>query len=247
MTQRELVKQHRYYWDDADHLIKLAREYESQAKDNDSEKGDGYYLYWKYRLARMSFIARMMSIEALLNNILEEFSLPEKFKELEKLEDSFPRKERFPKNRRKRKGRPYQVPLKWKLYLTPYLCIENSRMLRDEFFAFELGAYRKFRQLIMIRNEFVHTRVVDRGIDIQMDPVAPEAQKDHFKNIMISPEFTDCCQEMGIDQDPVCFQVDNARVCGSAMREIVLELNYFLDGRILTKDFWESDHQNVAP
>ena len=165
---------------------------------------------------------------------------------MEKLVDSFPRNVRFPKERRKRKGRPFQIPLKWKLYLTPYLCIEKSRMLRDEFFAFELGAYRKFRQLIMIRNEFVHTRVVDRGIDIQMTPVSSEARKDRIKSMLISPEYTDCCQEMGIDQDPVCFQVDNARVCGTAMREIIVELNQFLNGRILTKDFWESDKLDVA-
>lgn len=236
-----LVKQHRYYWDDADHLIKLAREYESQASESGKESDEEYYRFWKFRLARMSFIARMMSIEALLNNVLEEFSLPEKFKELGKLEGSFPRNERYPKNRRKRKGRPFQIPLKWKMYLAPYLCNETCEMVRDEYFVFEEGAYRKFRQLIMIRNEFVHTRVVERDIDIQMSKHPPVSPQEHVKSLLATPEFSDCCKEMGIEKDPICFKIDDARVCGTAMREIVLELNQFLDGRILTKDFWESE------
>jgi len=236
-----LVKQHRYYWDDADHLIKLAREYESQASESDKETDEEYYRFWKFRLARMSFIARMMSIEALLNNVLEEFSLPDKFKELGKLDQSFPRNERYPRNHRKRRGRPFQIPLKWKMYLTPYLCNENSRMERDEYFVFEEGAYRKFRQLIMIRNEFVHTRVVERDIDIQMSKHPPVSPQEHVKSLLANADFSDCCKEMGIERDPVCFKIDDARVCGTAMRDIVLELNQFLDGRILTKDFWESD------
>jgi len=183
----------------------------------------------------------MMSVEALLNNLLEQFSIPEKFKELGKLEKHFDRKERFPRIRRKRKGRPYQVPLKWKLYLNPYLCNEDSRMERDEYFIYEEGTYKKFRQLIMIRNEFVHTRMVDRGIDIHITPESQTAQQEQLRTIVANPEFSDCCKEMGIDQDPVCFKIDNARVCGTAMREIVLELNDFLGGRVLTKDFWESD------
>jgi hypothetical protein len=240
-----LVKQHRYYWDDADHLIQLARDYESQALDADRAADEEYYRFWKFRLARMSFIARMMSIEALLNNLLEAFSLPYKFKELGLLEDKFPRNERFPKNRRKRQGHTYQIPLGWKLYLTPYLCNEDSRMIRDEYFNFDDGPYRKFRQLIMIRNEFVHTRTTDRDIDIQMSPKAPPSAGDEIKHLLVSDQYSDCCKEMGIERDPICFKVDDARVCGKAMREVVLDLNRFLEGRILTPDFWESEE--IAP
>jgi len=237
-----LVKHHRFYWDDADHLIELARDYEKQADEDDSERDDLYYLYWKYRLARMSFIARMMSIEALLNNVLEQFSIPTRFKELGTLAKQFPNKEKFPNNRRKRRGRTFQVPMKWKLYLTPYLCNEDSRMEKDEYFDFETGPYRKFRQLIVIRNEFVHTRFDDQDISIHIEPKFPLSKNSRRGEFEQEPDFSDCCREMGIDKDPVCFKIDNARVCGAAMREIVLELNRFLDGRILNEDFWESDH-----
>lgn len=241
-----IVKQHRYYWEDADHLIRLAREYQAKVRDLAEETERDYYLYWKYRLARMSFIARMMSIEALLNNVLEQFSVSQKFKELGRLAEGFPRKERFPRNQRKRKGRPYQVPLKWKMYITPYVCNDDSRMEVDEYFTYEEGAYRKFRQLIMIRNEFVHTRVVDKDIDIQMRSQSPLKEDDKLQKFLISHEFADCCEELGIEKDPVCFKIDNAVVCSEAMRGVLVELDHFLGGRILTRDFWESDELDFA-
>ncbi len=239
-----LVKQHRYYWDDADHLIKLAYEYASQADNGGTESE--YYTFWKYRLARMSFIARMMSIEALLNNALEEFCIPEKFKELGILADQFPRSEKFPKNRRKRRGRTFQIPMKWKLYLTPYVCNEDSRMEKDEYFKIETGEYRKFRQLIVVRNEFVHTRLADQVIDIHMDAQTAKPSEKQIDDILNDPDYDDCCKEMGLEQDPVCFKIDNASVCGKAMKGIILELNGFLGGRILTKDFWESDQLELV-
>lgn len=241
-----IVKQHRYYWEDADHLIRLAREYQAKVRDLTDENEQNYYLYWKYRLARMSFIARMMSIEALLNNVLEQFALLEKFKELDRLSSGFSRKERFPRNQRKRKGHTYQVPLKWKMYLTPYVCNEDSRMEVDEYFTYDLGAYRKFRQLIMIRNEFVHTRVVEKDIDIHMRSQLHLAKDDKLQKLLINSEFADCCEELGIEKDPVCFKIDNAVVCSEAMRGIVVELDRFLKGRILTKDFWESEELDFA-
>jgi hypothetical protein len=241
-----IVKQHRYYWEDADHLIRLAREYQAKVRDLSDENERDYYLYWKFRLARMSFIARMMSIEALLNNVLEQFSVPRKFKELSQLGSRFARKERFPRNQRKRKGRPYQVPLKWKMYVTPYVCNEDSRMEVDEYFIYEEGAYRKFRQLIMIRNEFVHTRVVEKDIDIQMRSGLPMTEDDRLQKLLINHEFADCCEELGIEKDPVCFRIDNAVVCSEAMRGILVELDHFLGGRILTKDFWESDELDFS-
>lgn len=241
-----IVKQHRYYWEDADHLIGLAREYQAKVRDLTDESKRDYYLYWKYRLARMSFIARMMSIEALLNNVLEQFSVAKKFKELERLGEGFSRKERFPRNQRKRKGHPYQVPLKWKMYITPYVCNDDSRMEVDEYFTYEEGAYRKFRQLIMIRNEFVHTRVIEKDIDIQMRSEPREKTDDELRKFFIHHEFADCCEELGIEKDPVCFKIDNAVVCSEAMRGILMELNQFLSGRILTKDFWESDEFDFA-
>jgi len=241
-----IVKQHRYYWEDADHLIRLAREYQAKVRDLTDESERDYYLYWKFRLARMSFIARMMSIEALLNNVLEQFSIPGKFKTLNHLGDNFSRKERFPRNQRKRKGHPFQVPLKWKMYITPYVCNEDSRMEADEYFVYDEGAYRKFRQLIMIRNEFVHTRVVDKDIDIQLRSKLPLQKDDELQKFLINNEFAECCEELGIEKDPVCFKIDNAVVCSEAMRGIVVQLDQFLNGRILTKDFWESDELNFA-
>jgi hypothetical protein len=241
-----IVKQHRYYWEDADHLIRLARDYQAKVRDLSDENDRDYYLYWKYRLARMSFIARMMSIEALLNNVLEQFSIPEKFKELGHLEAGFSRRERFPRNRRKRKGHPYQVPLKWKMYVTPYVCNADSRMEVDEYFVYDEGAYRKFRQLIMIRNEFVHTRVIDKDINIQMRPEQSANEDGRRQRILINREFADCCEELGIEKDPVCFKIDNAVVCSEAMRGILVELDQFLGGRILTKDFWESEELDFA-
>lgn len=244
MAEKVFIKQHRYYWDDADHLIKLAYEYDSQAEDTGGVDSE-YYTFWKYRLARMSFIARMMSIEALLNNALEEFSIPEKFKELEVLSKQFPRGEKFPKNRRKRRGRTFQIPMKWKLYLTPYVCNEDSHMEKDEYFDFERGEYRKFRQLIVVRNEFVHTRLADQDIDIQMESQA-ETSRRQIDDILNEPDYEDCCKEMGLERDPVCFKIDNASVCGRAMKGIILELNNYLGGRILTKDFWESEQLELA-
>jgi len=240
-----IIKHHRFYWEDADHLIKLAREYEAKIEEQEDASERDYYLYWKYRLARMSFIARMMSIEALLNNVLEQFSLPGKFTELDRLAPHFPRKERFPTNRRKRKNRPYQVPLKWKMYLTPYLCNADSRMEKDEYFLNDSGSYRKFRQLIMVRNEFVHTRVAEKEIDVQIEPQVRAQKGDDLRKFVIGEEFGECCQELGIARDPVCFKIDNALVCGEAMRSVMLELNRFLDGRILTRDFWESETLDI--
>ncbi len=236
-----IVKQHRYYWEDADHLIKLAREYDNKMQDSGDEVEREYYLYWKYRLARMSFIARMMAIEALLNNILEQFSIPDKYVELKTLEDAFTRKDRFPRNRRKRKGRPFQVPFKWKMYLTPYLCNDDSRMEKDEYFHYDDGCYRRFRSLIMVRNEFVHTRVIEKDIDIQMRARMPVGEGDELHELLINEEFAQCCDELGIEKDPVCFKIDNATVCSEAMRKIILNLDEFLGGRVLTKDFWDTD------
>lgn len=236
-----IVKQHRFYWEDADHLIKLAREYDHKLQDSADEVEQEYYLYWKYRLARMSFIARMMAIEALLNNILEQFSIQDKFKELPKLEESFTRKDRFPRNRRKRKGRPFQVPFKWKMYLIPYLCNEDSRMERDEYFHYDEGCYRRFRSLIMVRNEFVHTRVIEKDIDIHMRGRTPIKEGDELHGLLINEEFAKCCDELGIEKDPVCFKIDNAVVCSEAMRSIIHELDKFLDSRVLTKEFWDTD------
>ncbi len=241
-----IIKQHRYYWEDADHLIKLAREYEQKMQEAADETEREYYLYWKYRLARMSFIARMMAVEALLNNILEQFSIQDKFKQLPKLEGCFVRKERFPRNRRKRRGRPFQVPFKWKMYLTPYLCNEDSRMEKDEYFQYDDGSYRRFRSLIMVRNEFVHTRVVESDIDIQMRAHLPVKRGDELHDLLINEEFAECCAELGIEKDPICFKIDNAVVCSEAMRGVILELNDFLGGRVLTRDFWGSDELDFA-
>jgi len=236
-----IVKQHRFYWEDADHLIKLAREYDHKMQGSEDEVEQEYYLYWKYRLARMSFIARMMAIEALLNNILEQFSVQHKFTQLSKLENCFVRKDRFPRNRRKRKGRPFQVPFKWKMYLAPYLCNDGSRMEKDEYFRYDDGCYLRFRSLIMVRNEFVHTRVVEKDIDIEMRARLPVTEGDELHDLLINAEFAECCDELGIEQDPVCFKIDNAVVCSEAMRSVILELDEFLGGRVLTEDFWDSD------
>ena len=236
-----IIKHHRHYWEDADHLIKMAREYQSRAESQDDIAQKEYFLYWKYRLARMSFIARMMAVEALLNNALEQYSLQDKFKKLELLAKQFPHRERFPRNRRKRARRPYQVPLKWKLYLAPYLCESASRMERDEYFQYDAGSYRKFRQLIMVRNEFVHTRVVEHEIGIFMRTKSPLPVADSDGLLIADQDYADCCEELGIDKDPLCFRIDNAIVCTQAMKRIVVELNDFMAGRILSKDFWDSD------
>jgi hypothetical protein len=239
-----LIKQHRDYWEDADHLLKLAREYDAEGA---GKAEDTYYLYWKFRLARMSFIARMMAVEALLNNVLEQFSVPARFRDLHLLAAQFASKDRFPRNRTKRRGHPFQIPLKWKMYLTPYLCNEDSRMQRDEYFHHDDGAYRKFRQLIMVRNEFVHARVAERDFQIDISSKLPIEKNDTLGMLLVNEEFSDCCKEMGIEQDPICFQVDNARVCTQAMREVVLDLNRFLGGRVLTHDFWEGETVSVGP
>lgn len=235
-----IIKHHRHYWEDADHLIKLAREYQARSTEQGDPAQKEYFLYWKYRLARMSFIARMMAVEALLNNALEQYGLQDKFKILEQLAKQFPRQERFPSNRRKRVRRPYQVPLKWKLYLTPYLCDTDSRMDRDEYFQYETGSYRKFRRLIMVRNEFVHTRVAERDIDIVMRTNSPQPIHEADGPLAIGPEYSECCEELGIDKDPLCFKIDNALVCTQAMKQVVVDLNNFLGGRILSPDFWDS-------
>ena len=236
-----LVKQHRFYWEDADHLIELARDYDTRIGQEGDEGRDDYYRYWKYRLARMSFIARMMAVEALLNNTLEAFGIPEQYKRLKELKRFFTNRDKFPGNFRKRKNRPYQVPLKWKLYFTPYLCNENCLMTRDEFFEYDDGPYRKFRMLIMIRNEFVHTHLVDKNIDIHFDSPASVQEPERLASVAVSTEYSSCCEEVGIGKDPVCFMIDNARVCGRAMAAVVRQMNDYLDGRILTEDFWHSE------
>lgn len=38
-----LVKQHRHYWEDAEHLLQMAREYEAKVGEGKSDRQDRYY------------------------------------------------------------------------------------------------------------------------------------------------------------------------------------------------------------
>lgn len=236
-----LVKQHRHYWEDAEHLLQLAKEYEAGVDPAESNRHNRYYDYWKFRMARMSFIARMLAMEALLNNALEAFGLDDKYEGLSAMAGSFPRKEKFPKISKKRRGHPFQVPLKWKLYLTPYICRADSRPERDQFFQYDDGIYEKCKQLIIVRNEFVHARLLtdkeERPVDIYLRSGHSKALQD----MVFDHNQERISDLLGGAAGPICFHLTDAEVCRQIIFDTIQQTDGFLDGRILNPEFWEAE------
>lgn len=236
-----LVKQHRHYWEDAEHLLQLAKDYEARVDPAESDRHNRYYDYWKFRMARMSFIARMLALEALLNNALEAYGIDDKYEGLSAMARSFPRKEKFSKISRKRHGHPFQVPLKWKLYLTPYICREDSKPERDIFFQYDGGIYEKCKQLITVRNEFVHARLLadkeERPVDVYLRSGHPKALQD-----MVFDHNQERISEMlGGVAGPICFHLTDADICRQIIFDTIRQLDEFLNGRILAPRFWEAE------
>ena len=238
---RKLVKQHRHYWEDAGHLLQLAQEYEERMEAAEPKRRQ-YLEYWRFRLARMSFIARMLAVEALLNNALEAYGIDDKYGQLPSLGRSFPRREQFPRIIRKRPGRPFSVPLKWKLYLTPYICCDDSRMDRDLYYHYDDGPFLKFTHLTIIRNDFVHARLLEDKQERPVDLYLRSGRPQSIREMIFDPNYSRFQPSLGIGFDPVCFDLADAEVCRQSIWETIEKLNDFLDGRILTDEFWDNEH-----
>lgn len=236
-----LVKQHRHYWEDADHLLTLAKAYEAKIQPTETDQHNRYHEYWKFRMARMSFIARMLAVEALLNNALEAYGLDEKYADLTQMARSFPRREKFPRISRKRRGQPFQVPLKWKLYLIPYICRAESRMVRDEYFQYDDGIYQKFKQLIVIRNEFVHARFLTDRTDGPLEEYLRAGHPKPISEMVFDHTSAKAMAFLGTNDGPICLQLADAEICRAIMYDTIKQLHEFLDGRILAPVFWDSD------
>ncbi len=237
---RNLVKQHRHYWEDAGHLLQLAKEYEERMEAAEPRRRQ-YFEYWRFRLIRMSFIARMLAVEALLNNALEAYGNDDAYDLLPSLDRSFPRREQFPRITRKRPGRPFAVSLKWKLYLTPYICGDAGRMERDQYYQYDDGPYLKFKQLIIIRNDFVHARLLEDKKERPVDLYLRSGRPRPIQEITFDPDYSRFQPSLGLSSDPICFNLADAEVCRRSIWETIENLDDFLGGRILTSEFWDSD------
>lgn len=235
-----LVKQHRHYWEDAEHLLQVAREYETRAGAAEDDGRGRYYDYWKFRLARMSFIARMMAIEALLNNALEVYGIDEKYGRLPAMAGDFLRRDKFPKIVRKRRGHPFQTPLKWKLYFAPYLCREDSQPQRDRFFRFDGGVYAQFTELIVVRNEFLHARFLANTNAPSPDTPASSAQPKALEEMVFDRHQDRLGEMLGGAAGPICFHLAAAEICRRIISDTIRQLDEFLDGRIFAPRFWEA-------
>lgn len=236
-----LVKQHRHYWEDAEHLLQMAREYEAKVGEGGSDRHGRYYDYWKFRLARMSFIARMLAIEALLNNALEVYGREEKYVDLPTMARSFPHREKFPKIPRKRRGHPLPTPLKWKLYFTPYLCRADSVPERDRFFEYAGGIFAQFTELIAIRNEFVHARLLTDTTGPLTEALPATAQPRPLQEMVFDRLAGRLNGILGDTAGPLCFQLSDAEICRRIMFDTIRKLDEFLEGRILDPRFWDAE------
>lgn len=235
-----LIKQHRHYWEDAEHLMQLAKEYEAKVDPRETDRHNRYYEYWKFRMARMSFIARMLAVEALLNNALEAYGLDDKYDGLSAMARSFPRKEKFPRISRKRHGHPFQVPLKWKLYLTPYLCRADSEPVRDRYFMYDDGIYDKFKQLIVVRNELVHARLLADKEERPIDAYLRSGRPKPLQDTIFDHNQERLSGMLGSGGGPLCFHLSDAEVCRQIIFDTIGQIDEFLDGRILAPRFWDA-------
>jgi hypothetical protein len=235
-----LVKQHRHYWEDAEHLLQLAKEYEAKVDPRENDRHNRYYDYWKFRLARMSFIVRMLAVEAMLNNALEVYGLDDKYEGLSAMARSFSRREKFPKISRKRHGHPFQVPLKWKLYLTPYLCRADSTPARDQFFQYDNGIYTKFKELIAVRNEFVHVRLLADTTERAADVYLRSGHAKPLQDMVFDHNQARMSEMLGGAIGPICFRLADAETCRDIIFDTIKQVDEFLGGRILSPRFWDA-------
>lgn len=189
----------------------------------------------------MSFIARMMAMEALLNNALEVYGLEAKYAALPVMAGNFPNREKYPRIAKKRRGHPFQAPLKWKLYFTPYLCRADSVPERDRFFRYDGGIYAQFTELIAIRNEFVHARLLTDTAGSLTEASPPPAQPRPLQEMVFDRRTSRLNKIIGDFSGPLCFRLSDAEICRRIMFDTIRKLDEFLEGRILDSRFWDAE------
>lgn len=239
-----LVKPHNHYWEDGNRFEVLAKQHKDMMQNEGKSPEDQDHLFWMRRLSRVAFISRMMSIEALANIVLDYFGIESKFTKIDKILDSFPKGEttiKLPDSVKKRKKTIRTYPIRLKIYIAPYLCNNDSRMIYDEYFEYESEMFRKFRSLIKIRNDFIHAREVSQTIEVHKKPIIEPTRAGNITGLIFDDFPENFYADVRICKDPISFDVENALTCNDILKEIIVRLNYFLKERILTKGFWDQE------
>ena len=237
------VKQHSHYWDDAEELLRLARAYDSRIKEHGKGPDEQYFLFWMRRLCRMSFIVRMMAVESLVNNCIHQFGIEANCQFISELGQQFDQRRHFPraKNLKDLKSISKSVSLNWKVFLLPYLCTANTELNADRYFDYSNEYYETFRELIRIRNDFVHPIKKIQRIQIRHPAEVEWVNGKPITGLIDDSDLSNFYNRTGICKDPISFRIVDAERAAEILLWIRNKLDEFLMGRILDRAFWIDD------
>lgn len=221
---RLITKPARFLLSDADYFLRQAR----MCQENFAKTKDASYLKLESSYSRICILICVVFLEGLVNNVLKDFQvivdhqIPDSLKRkcgLDEMEVS-------------------KAPLEDKIYLIPYLCDESPRF-EHEFFKKGSKEFQELRELIRIRNSYVHPRPVRRKVDLEITPDRWFLVDDQFPQ-----NFWPLTK---IPKDIYIFRHRDAAKAKSIIDNIFSKLDNFLQGR-LTKDNWlERESIEFAP
>lgn len=211
---RLITKPARFLLSDAEYFLKEARICQRKfTKTNDTS-----HLKLESIYSRTCLLICIVFLEGLVSSILKDFQVIREHQLPETLKRKCALDERG----------LAKSPLEDRIYLIPYLCDDSPRF-EEEFFNRGSKEFQQLRELIRIRNSYVHPRPARIKLDIQMK----SGRRFLFDN-QFPPNFWPVT---GIPKDIHGFRYEHAEKAKSIIDNIFRKLDSFLEGR-LTKDKW---------
>jgi len=211
---RLITKPFRFIYSDAEYFLKKAQIcQETFAKTNNAK-----YKELEAIFSRSCLLFCVVFLEGLTNNILGDFQVVSE--------------DQLPETLRRKCGLNQKelnkISLEDKIYLLPYLCSQDSKF-GEEYFQRESKEFQELRELIRIRNSYVHPHPIKRKLQIEMTTDRKFLAKDEFPQ-----NFWPLTK---IPKDIFIFQYNHAERAKLITDNIFKKLDNFLQGR-LTKDNW---------
>jgi hypothetical protein len=199
---------------DIEYFLKKAQMcQENLAKTNDAKNRELESIY-----SRSCLLLCVIFLEGLTNNILKDFQVinEAQLPEILRCKCGLNQKELN------------KISLENKIYLLPYLCSQDSKF-KEEYFQRESGEFQELRELIKIRNSYVHPKQIRGKLEITMT-----ADRKFLANNDFPQNFWPLTK---IPRDIRLWQHNHAEKAKLIVDNIFKKLDNFLQGR-LTKDNW---------
>jgi len=180
-------------------------------------------------LSRSCIVACIFFLESITNCVLRDFAVTEPL--------------HLPSKLRKKTGLHIKdlghLPLKERVFLTPYLCSAGKQAFSREYFDRGSREFQQMEELIKIRDSFAHSRPIKRRLNI-----TSSGEREYVLDDMFKENFWPLTQ---IPKDIFIIEYSHAVLAKKIVDWVIDQIDQFLDGKLVQNNWMNSEQIEFAP